>query len=459
MSIETPSDDRGGALSKGKFVTGSLRRHILAMTGAGALGLVAIFVGDLANIFFLSMLDDVAIVAAVGYASSLLFIMIAVSIGLSIGASAVISPELGRGDRDEARRLAVHAAILSGLVSVTVALSVAPFVPTLLGVLGADGRALSLGSDYTRLLLISMPMLTMAIMMGAILRSVGDARRAMYVTLSVAFVNVVLDPILILYLDYGLFGAAAATTVSRCVGMGVGLYGAIVVHDLIGKPEPARLAEDAVRLGRVGVPAVATNLATPFGQAYVTGAIAAYGDAAVAGWALVGRLLPVAFGAIFALTGAVGPIIGQNFGVADRARMREAVIESVRVTVGFTLIAWALLALFAEPIAAAFRAEGETAELVLLFCRWLAPLFAFLGAMFVSNAVFNALGKPHVSALINWSRATVSTIPIVIVLSGLFGAAGVLTGFLAGAIPVGIFAVWFALRAVDAIDLSGRTNV
>ncbi|MEL6873565.1 MAG: MATE family efflux transporter, partial [Pseudomonadota bacterium] len=184
MSIETPSDDRGGALSKGKFVTGSLRRHILAMTGAGALGLVAIFVGDLANIFFLSMLDDVAIVAAVGYASSLLFIMIAVSIGLSIGASAVISPELGRGDRDEARRLAVHAAILSGLVSVTVALSVAPFVPTLLGVLGADGRALSLGSDYTRLLLISMPMLTMAIMMGAILRSVGDARRAMYVTLS-----------------------------------------------------------------------------------------------------------------------------------------------------------------------------------------------------------------------------------------------------------------------------------
>ncbi|MEL6873778.1 MAG: hypothetical protein AAFO62_13530 [Pseudomonadota bacterium] len=79
--------------------------------------------------------------------------------------------------------------------------------------------------------------------------------------------------------------------------------------------------------------------------------------------------------------------------------------------------------------------------------------------MFVSNAVFNALGKPHVSALINWSRATVSTIPIVIVLSGLFGAAGVLTGFLAGAIPVGIFAVWFALRAVDAIDLSGRTNV
>ncbi|MEL6299958.1 MAG: MATE family efflux transporter [Pseudomonadota bacterium] len=459
MTAAEPTKPAQGKPTHGRFVTGPLRQHILSMTAAGAVGLVAIFIGDLANILFLSRLDDVALIAAVGYASSLLFIMISISIGLSIGASAAIAPELGRGDRDEARRLAVHAIVLAVLVSCAVAICAYPFVPPLLRVLGADGRALDLASDYTRILLASMPMLALAIMTGAILRSVGDAQRAMYVTLSVAFVNVLLDPILILYLEYGIYGAAIATSISRSVGMGVGLYGAIAIHDLIGRPQAEQFPRDALRLGRVGLPAVATNLATPFANAYVTAAIAAYGDAAVAGWAFVGRLLPVAFGAIYALTGAVGPIIGQNYGVADRGRMREAVIEALKVTAAFTLAAWAILAVFSMPIVMLFRADGDTAALIYAFCLWIAPLFVFLGAMFISNACFNALGRPQVSTAFNWTRATFGTIPFVMAFGAWFGAEGVLAGQFIGGVPVGILAVWFALRTVDSLDLKAGGRV
>lgn len=71
-----------------KFITGSLVHHILIMTGAGAIGLIAIFAGDFANILFLSWLKDEAVVAAVGYGSSVLFFTISIGIGLSIAAAA-----------------------------------------------------------------------------------------------------------------------------------------------------------------------------------------------------------------------------------------------------------------------------------------------------------------------------------------------------------------------------------
>ena len=109
----------------------------------------------------------------------------------------------------------------------------------------------------------------------------------------------------------------------------------------------------------IGVPAVLTQLATPVGNAFVTAEIARFGDDAVAGWAIIGRIMPVAFGVIFALSGAVGPILGQNFGARRYDRLQSTMRDSLTVTIVYVLAVWALLALFAGPIAALFGATGH----------------------------------------------------------------------------------------------------
>ena len=86
-----PLEPRGGPP---KFVTGSLMRHLLVMTGTSAIGLMSIFIGDLANMYFLSILGDVEIVAAVGYASSIMFFATSIGIGLAIAATSLVSPAL-----------------------------------------------------------------------------------------------------------------------------------------------------------------------------------------------------------------------------------------------------------------------------------------------------------------------------------------------------------------------------
>lgn len=431
-----------------KFVTGSIMQHLLIMTGTSAIGLMAIFIGDLANMYFLSLLGDVEIVAAVGYASSIMFFATSIGIGLAIAVTALVSPALGARDRARARRLATNTHLASAVLSAILAAVLWFMIPWLLTMFGAVGRTHAFAQLYLSILVPTLPMLALGMASGGVLRSAGDAQRAMYVTLAGATVNVILDPIFIFGLGLGIEGAAMASALSRVAVMAVGLHGVIRVHDLMSKPNMTSILHDIPAVAAIAFPAVAANIATPVSNAYATYAIAAYGDDAVAAWAIIGRIMPVAFGAIFALSGAVGPILGQNLGARDPVRVHRSFVDALRITAGFTLIAWAVLAIFSHPLAHAFSTSPATAELIRFNCLWVAPLFAFLGALFVSNACFNTLGYAHYSTWFNWGRATLGTVPFVLAGGWLAGPKGILIGNMAGGIAFGLAAVWLCLRLI-----------
>jgi Na+-driven multidrug efflux pump len=231
----------------------------------------------------------------------------------------------------------------------------------------------------------------------------------------------------------------------------VALHGVIRVHDLMGRPRVRSFLSDVPALAAIAVPAVLTNVATPVSNAYVTAAIAPYGDSAVAGWAIIGRIIPVVFGFIYALSGSIGPIIGQNYGAGNGERMRHALTLSLAVMTVFTLAAWVALAILAGPLVSLFQATGVAGSLIVLYCRLLAPLFVFFGALFVANAAFNTLGRPHYSTALNWGRATLGTIPFVMAGGALAGAHGVLAGYMLGGIVFGTAGVWLCYRQMDAL--------
>jgi putative MATE family efflux protein len=440
----------------GKFVTGSILRHILVMTGAGAVGLMAIFVGELANMLFLSRLGDVEIVSAVGYGSSILFFATSIGIGLSIAASAIVSPALGVGARARARRLSASAHVLTAVVSLVLAALLWLLVPSLLNWLGATGRTHTLAVDYLRIIIPALTPLALGMTSGAVLRSVGDARRSMYVTLAGALVNVVLDPLFIFTFGWGITGAAIATVIGRFVMMAVGIHGVMHVHNLMGRPKFRPFLSDSRLLAAVAIPAVLANVATPVGNAFVVSAIAPFGDAAVAGYAILGRIQPVAFGAIFALSGSIGPILGQNLGAGQAGRMRATLTNALGVTSAFTAVAWLALLLLAEPLVRSFQATGETAAIIRLFCHWIAPLFMFFGWLFVANACFNTLRRPQLSTVFNWARATLGTVPFVMFGAHWYGAKGAIAGNMLGGIGFGVAAVIVCYRIIDASAPAGQ---
>ena len=291
-----------------RFVSGSTTRHVVVMASTGAVGLMAVFAVDLINLFYISLLGEKEIAAAVGFAGVVGFFHTSVSIGLTIGISAVVSR-----------------------------------------------------------------------------------------------------------------------------------------HRLLGRFERAQFAADARRLAQVAAPALLTNLATPVGAAFVTHSIAQFGPAAVAGQATIDRLTPVAFGIVYALSGAVGPILAQNLGARQYERVRQGLRDSLLFMVMAVGLAWAVLALAQHALVRAFSAQGQAAELIHVFCSWLAAGFFFVGALFVANAAFNNLGRPLWSTAFNWMRATLGTIPFAW-WGSRYGPIGVIAGQALGTAVFGTLALVFAFR-------------
>ena len=423
-----------------RFVTGSIARHILVMTGTSAVGLMSIFFSDFANIFFLGLVGDLQLLAAVGYASSILFFLISGSIGMAMAVTALVAPALGARDLSRARRLATHAMVCAGGAAALTAGAAWLALPLLLRALGSSGRTLALAHDFLRIVLPSLPALALGKCASAVLRSAGDPQRAMYITLTGAVVGTILDALLILWLGLGIYGAALAAFASNVGILGIGWWGVARVHGLIAKPDWRAFNHDARLIARFAIPAVLANLATPAGGAYVTVAMAQLSDSAVAGWAVLGRIIPVAFGTIFSLSGSIGAIIGQNLGARKFERVHATLNGGLMFAGAFAMFAWLVLALAAPMLVYLFGASGDAARLIIFFCRWLAPLFAFFGTMFVCNAACNTLGRPHYATALSWGRATLGTVPFVTV-GAHWGAEGVLAGHMAGGIAFGLAAV------------------
>ena len=175
---------------------------------------------------------------------------------------------------------------------------------------------------------------------------------------------------------------------------GVSLIPVIRHHGGFDRPSIAGLKADLWPVYAIAGPAILTQVATPLGQAMVTRMVSGYGEAAVAGMAIAGRLTPVALGVIFALSGAIGPIIGQNYGAGRMDRVRRTFLDGLTFTAIVVAIVTVILFVLRAPIADLFHAEGLTRDLVYLFCGPLCLLFFFNGAIFMANAACNNLGQP-----------------------------------------------------------------
>lgn len=438
--------------SKAKFLQGDLMRHIVVMAMSASVGLVSIFAVDFLDLFFISLLGQAELTAAVGFAGTLIFFNMSITIGLMIAVGALAARAIGRGEPDEARRIATSVLALGLCFGVIVAAIFWFGAPLMLDALGAAGETKALATRYLRFIVPTLPVMVTGMVASGLLRAHGDARRAMNATLAAGAVNAVLDPIFIFGLGLGLDGAALASVAARFATMITALWPVFRHYGGFARFELAHFRKDLAPILGIAGPAILTNVATPVGNMFVTRAIAEFGDAAVAGFAVIGRMTPLAFCVIFALSGAVGPIIGQNFGAGDFVRVRETVRKAMLFTAAYTVAIWAILFGLEGFVADWFNLVDEGRELIFWYAAVVAPLFFFSGALFVANASFNNLNRPLWSTWLNWGKNTVGTIPFVIIGGAFFGAPGVLIGPGVGGIAFGVLGFFLAMRLSSAYE-------
>ena len=420
--------------TQAKFLTGNLFRHVTVMSLTASVGLVAVFLVDFIDMVFISWLGEPALAAAVGFAGSILFFTISLGIGMAIAVGAMVARAAGSGDAAEFRRRTTNGMLYSLIFGLICAVLVWLSLDALTALVGATGETQRLAVGYLSIIVPSMPLMILGMVGGAVLRAHGDARRAMVVTLAGSAVNAALDPVLIFGLGLELTGAALASVAARVTMAAVAVHAIHRHHGGFERPSAASFGADYRAVASLALPATMTQLATPVGSAYVVRAMSEYGEGAVAGMAIVTRMTPLAFGVIFALSGAIGPIVGQNAGAGAFDRVRRTWRDGIVFCAIYTIAVSGLLFLLRAPIADLFGAGAEARALIYLFCGPLALLWFFNGVIFVSNAAFNNLDHAFWSTGVNWGRHTAGTIPFVILGAAWAGAPGVLIGQAVGGV-------------------------
>ena len=438
--------------SQAVFVTGSTMRHVTVMTATGSIGLMAIFLVDLLSLLYVSWLGRPEATAGVGFATIVLFLMISINIGLMIAATALTARRLGSDDREGARRIAGSTMAMMAVAGIALSLIALPLLPWLLRLLGAHDESYAVALSFLTIVLPSNVLMALGMGFSGILRAVGDARRAMFVTLGGGLATAGLDPLFIFGFGLGPDGAAWAIVASRVIIAAVGFHGAVSVHAIVARPRLSTIVADFPAAMAIAAPAILANLSTPVANAVLASVMARFGDGAMAAMAIMDRLVPVAFGVLFALSGAVGPILGQNWGAGRFDRMRRGLTDSAIFAVACVVVAWLALVLLREPIVLAFGAQGLTAELVRFFCLLSGPMWIFVGLLFVANAAFNNLGMPFLSTVFSWGRATLGTMPLGILGAHYGGPQGALLGAAAGAVIFGVVALIYAYRGIAKLE-------
>ena len=439
------------AAGSARFVSGSILRHVVVMSATGAVGLMAIFLVDLLSLLYVSKLGDPALTAGVGFAAIVQFFAISINIGLMIAAGALVSRAIGAGDEAGARRIAtsitVHGMLAAGaLVVVLLAL-----LDPLLTAIGADAHTLPVAKRFLWISLPSNLLMAPGMLFTGLLRAVGAARAAMWVTLGGAIVTAIVDPMLIFSLGLGVDGAAITVCLARATFAVIGWIG-VNRERLLRRPFWPEVLDDAPVVTRIALPAILTNLAPAVASAFVAHALSGFGTFAVAANVVIDRLSPVAFCGLFAMSGAIGPILGQNWGARRFDRMRGVLRDGAVVGGAYVLTVWLALVLSRAPLTGLFELHGVAADLLGFFCLVSGPIWFFNGLLFLGNASFNNLGFPLMSTALNWGRATLGTMPPALLGGALFGPRGVIAGIGVGSFVFGMIGIVLAVRTIGTLE-------
>lgn len=444
----------------GRFTQGSTMRHVAVMTLTGSLGLTFMFVADFVTLLYVSMLGDERLTSAVGYAWTIQFFTMSLGMGFSIAGTALISRALGERDVELARRTASSVMTAALIFLVFLAFVFTAVRRPALQLLGADGFVLEIADDFLLIALPSLPFMAFGMLGGAVLRAVGDARRAMLVTFSAGVAVSITAPFLIFGdvlglpgLDLGVQGAAWALVVTRVTTATMGVLFVVVVHRLVGRPNLRRTWEDLPRILKIAVPSSLTQLSTPFANFLLTAAISDFGPSAVAGWAVVSRMTVLAFAGVFSLSSAIGGIVGQNYGARLFDRVRMTYRDALLFCGIYVAATWAILWTASDFIAASFSLSPQGAEVVHAFGRVGAGGFMFAGCAFVAVAAFNSLGRPVWSTCVNWARDGLAMVLMLWLFSlTTLGSVRVIYAQAAAATIVGIAVGWLGWVYVRRLE-------
>ena len=392
-------------------------------------------VGMLVNAFY--NLVDAYFVGGLGEsqmgAISVVYPLGQVVVGLGLlfgnGAASYISRLLGRGDKENADKVASTALYSSVSVGAIIIIISMVFLHPILKLLGATDSILPFAATYAGIYIVSCIFNVFNVTMNNIVTSEGAAKTTMCALLTGAVLNIALDPLFIYVFDLGVAGAAIATAISQIVSTCVYLTYIFrkksVFHFRV--KDCTYTKETMSEIFKIGIPTLVFQILTSVSISLINNAAGDYGDSAIAGMGVVTRLISMGSLSVFGFIKGFQPIAGYSYGAKKFDRLREAIKTSILWSTAFCVIFGVILALFPTAIVSQFtKGDAEMIRIGAASLRANGISIMLFGFYTVYSSLFLALGKGREGFILGACRQGICFIPVILLLPIVWGLNGIM---------------------------------
>ena len=395
------------------------------------------------SIFVGNWIGSIAI-AAINVVLPVSFFIAALGMAIGIGGSSIISRALGAGNKEKALKTFGNQISLTLLVTVLMVVLGLTYVDALIPLFGGKGAIFDPAKIYYVIVLYGVPLLALCMMGNTVIRAEGKPKFAMIAMIIPSVSNLVMDYLFINVLDWGMEGAAWATTISYT------LCCAYVAYFFLSNNSELKLRSRHFgfdrtilqEIGSLGFVTLARQALVSLVYLLMNNILFGLGgEAMVAVYAIIGRMLMFALFPVFGITQGFLPIAGFNYGASNYKRVRESINTAIKYAVVLASLVFIGLFLFPSEIASLFLSDkpglsvhdltvnAYVMEHTPAAMRWVFAATPIIALQLIGAAYFQAIGKAIPALLLTLTRQGFFFIPLILILPNFFGELGVWISF------------------------------
>ncbi len=412
------------------FKTDSIPKIVIKNSIPALIAMIMVMVYNLADTFFLGLTHNDLMVTAVSFATPLFMIFMSLGTLFGVGGTSVISRALGEGRTEYAKKASSFCMWACVSVGGIMMALLWIFLDDVTVMLGASADSIGLTKDYLRIAIGCGIFSMISNCFSSIVRTEGEAMKAMTGTLIGNLLNMILDPIFILGFRWGVTGAAIATVIGNALAAGY-----YILYFLRGKsalsisPKYFSMKEKILSgVLSVGISASLANLLVSLSSIVVNAQLSRYadGDMLVAGYGVTAKVIMIVTLIGIGIGSGVQPFLGYCYGAKEKARLVGGIRFSALFGLAFCAIVSALCYLFAEPIVQVFLTDMTALESGVHFTRILMSTAWLIGAFAICQNTLQAVGAATPALLASIFRQGIIFIPAVFIMKAIIGVDGLI---------------------------------
>ena len=431
------------------FGTQPIPQLLIRQAVPAAVGILVMSLNVLIDTIFVGQWIGANAIAAINVVLPVSFFIAALGMAIGLGGGSIISRALGKDNYAKATKTFGNQIVLNFSLTISFALVGLLFMDSIIPAFGGKGALFEPAKIYYTIVLYGVPILGFCMMGNNVIRAVGKPKYAMYAMMLPSISNLILDYVLIYIFDFGMYGAAWATTLSY------GVCGIYILYFFTSKnAELKPLLSDfkidwsiTKEIGALGSVTLARQAVVSISVLLVNNLLYRLdGESAVAVYAIISRLLMFSLFPILGITQGFIPIAGYNYGAKNKKRVEQVIRTAVLYSSGLATLVFMMIYVFSNSIGTIFTSEPLVLQKTPAAIRWVFAATPIVGIQLIGAAYYQAIGKALPALLLTLTRQGFFFIPLLYILPEFLGIDGVWIAFpiaeLLAAIVTGGFLIY-----------------